>query len=325
VREIGGFFELELAKKQEFHKKALKLNTGRNALEYILKANDYQKIYLPYYVCNTVMEPVEKLGVSFECYHIDKNLFPQLDLSKLGQNEVLLYVNYFGICSEQARELVQQKKQLGFNLCLDYTQAFFAEQFPGVDTFYSARKFFGVPEGGYLYTNTFLAKVPERERGSDKFAHLIGRIESGAQTVYADFRKSAASLRNQPIRQMSKISERILASIDYEQVRKIRRDNFNYIHENLKEKNTLTIDLSEVEVPMVYPLLFPEAHLLRDYLISKQIYVAQYWPEVLLKPGINALEHELAQNLAAIPIDQRYNRQDMAYISTCIAEFLANQ
>ena len=321
MREIGGFIELQFAKKKEYHKEALKLNTGRNALEYILEANNYQKIYLPYYVCNSVLEPVDKLGISFEYYHIDEHFIPQLDLSKIGKNEVLLYVNYFGICSKQARELVCQQKQLGFNLCLDNTQAFFAEQFPGVDTFYSARKFFGVPDGGYLYTNTFLAKELEQECVSDRFAYLIERIESGAQAAYADFRKSALLHRNLPIRQMSKISETILASIDYKQATEIRRDNFSFIHENLKEKNILSIDPSEVEAPMVYPFLFPDAHLLRAYLISKQIYVAQYWPEVLLKPGINEPEYELAYNLVSIPIDQRYDRKDMTYICTCIAGF----
>lgn len=114
-----------------------------------------------------------------------------------------------------------------------------------------------------------------------------------------------------------------MASIDYEQVKKIRQDNFTYIHKNLKEKNTLVIDHSEVEAPLVYPLLFPDAHLLRTYLNSKQIYVAQYWPEVLLRSGISALEYDLANDLVAIPINQRYTRQDMAYICTCIADFLS--
>lgn len=79
MKEIGGFMELEFAKKKEFHDKALKLNTGRNALEYVLEANNYGKIYLPYYVSESVLEPVEKMGVSFEYYHIDGHFFPQFD------------------------------------------------------------------------------------------------------------------------------------------------------------------------------------------------------------------------------------------------------
>lgn len=45
--EIGGYFELELKKGTDYHSKALKLNTGRNAFEYILKVKGYKRhIYL---------------------------------------------------------------------------------------------------------------------------------------------------------------------------------------------------------------------------------------------------------------------------------------
>lgn len=43
MKEIGGFFELELPQKEEYHSKAIRLNTGRNCLEYILKSNNYKK------------------------------------------------------------------------------------------------------------------------------------------------------------------------------------------------------------------------------------------------------------------------------------------
>ena len=41
MKSIGGYLELELKKNEEYHKEALRLNSGRNALEYILKSNTY--------------------------------------------------------------------------------------------------------------------------------------------------------------------------------------------------------------------------------------------------------------------------------------------
>ena len=41
--DIGGYFGLELLDNGEFHKNAIRLNTGRNALEYILQSNRYKK------------------------------------------------------------------------------------------------------------------------------------------------------------------------------------------------------------------------------------------------------------------------------------------
>ena len=56
MKEIGGYFELELNKNREYHKNALKLNSGRNALIFILMNLKPRKIYLPYYICDSVLE-----------------------------------------------------------------------------------------------------------------------------------------------------------------------------------------------------------------------------------------------------------------------------
>ena len=95
---IGGYFELELPKGEEYHKNALRLNTGRNAFEYILRAKQYKKVYLPYYTCEVMLEPIEKLELEVEFYHIDENLLPQFDYSKVKATEVFVYTNYFGVC-----------------------------------------------------------------------------------------------------------------------------------------------------------------------------------------------------------------------------------
>ena len=65
MKAIGGYFELELQKNEEYHKDALSLNTGRNALEYILKANAYKKIYIPYFTCDVLLQPILKLKLKY--------------------------------------------------------------------------------------------------------------------------------------------------------------------------------------------------------------------------------------------------------------------
>lgn len=69
MKPIGGFFELELSfKGTGIHQHSILLNTGRNALEYILKAKRYQKLYLPYYTCDVLLEPLQRLKVEYEFY-----------------------------------------------------------------------------------------------------------------------------------------------------------------------------------------------------------------------------------------------------------------
>ncbi|MFN5704969.1 MAG: hypothetical protein ACK45U_03865, partial [bacterium] len=81
MNEIGGYFELELNRKSEYHPEAIKLNTGRNALEYILRVRNYKKVYLPLYTCDAVLQPLKKLKIEFEFYNIDLQLNPVFDFS----------------------------------------------------------------------------------------------------------------------------------------------------------------------------------------------------------------------------------------------------
>ena len=69
---IGGYFELELPYCFEYHKNAIPLNSGRFCFEYLLRCRKYKKVYIPYYTCDSVIEPVIKLGIDYEFYHIDK-------------------------------------------------------------------------------------------------------------------------------------------------------------------------------------------------------------------------------------------------------------
>ena len=71
-KAIGGYFELELPLYPELHAEAIALNSGRFSFEYLLRCRKYKKVYIPYYTSDSVIEPVIKLGIDYEFYHIDK-------------------------------------------------------------------------------------------------------------------------------------------------------------------------------------------------------------------------------------------------------------
>ena len=59
MKLIGGFLELELSQKSKvYHKKAISLSTGRSCLNYILQTINPSKIYIPYYICEVVIETI---------------------------------------------------------------------------------------------------------------------------------------------------------------------------------------------------------------------------------------------------------------------------
>ena len=79
--EIGGYFGLELRKNDFFlHSDGILLNSGKNALRYIVESiNDISHIWIPYYTCDVIIEPLMKLNVKYEYYHINSLLDPVFD------------------------------------------------------------------------------------------------------------------------------------------------------------------------------------------------------------------------------------------------------
>ena len=303
---IGGYFSLELPHHGEYHKDAFRLNTGRNCLEYILRVRGYKKVYVPYYTCEAVMEPISKLEISFEYYHIDIH-FEIRDSFTLKDGEALLYTNYFGLKQRYVEQLVEK---VGSRLIVDNTQAFYAKPHAGIDTFYTCRKFFGVPDGAYLYCDKELAEEFEQDYSYDRLAHLVKRIDLSAEDGFKDFRLAEDSLDNQPIRKMSKLTQRMMQSIDYNAVALKRRANYEILHKTLGRDNNLMLPLGVDAVPMVYPYLAPIKGL-REKLIENKIFIAMYWPNVLDWTIKYDIEYLMACQVLPLPIDQRYKEEDL--------------
>lgn len=314
MKEIGGYFELELSKFNNMpHRDGILLNSCRNALEFVLRSiSQMAKLYIPYFTCDTILEPINKLNINYEFYHINSDLEIKDDIV-LDEDEYIIYTNYFGIKDLYVDFL---DKKYGDKLIVDNAQALYCRATS--KSVYSPRKFVGVADGGIVkmdeLDNVLLSKL-ECDISYDRMSHLLKRHELGASAGYVDFRQNSEKLKNQPIRLMSNLTKNILSSIDFEFVRMRRRENFAFLHSVLKNKNKLNIgDLASFECPMVYPYYTDDVSL-RQNLIDNKIFVATYWPNVLdwclEQKGI---EYDLAKQIIPLPIDQRIELRDLNYI-----------
>lgn len=305
MREIGGFFELELGNGgTEYHRDLLALNSARNAFEYILRVRKYKKVFIPDYCCAALLEPLKKLGIPYEHYAIDYNL--EFEDMHVGQDEAILCINYFGIKEAYIKKLTTKYQ----NIIVDNVQAFFSSPLPGVDTFYSCRKFFGVPDGAYLAIDQRLNVEFDHDNSSQRYQHLVGRIDQSAQENYNLYVAAEHSIANEEIKYMSHSTKRMLSNIDYEYVQQRRTDNYSFLHNKLGKANRLT--LPGAGAYMFYPLLASKE--LKQMLIKNKVYVATYWPNVLEHSDKGSTAYDLAENLISLPIDQRYDREDMIRI-----------
>lgn len=315
---IGGYFEMELPDYGGFlHDDGVLLNSGRNALEYVLRSlPDINHLWIPYYTCDVILEPIKKLDISFSFYRIDKRLEIQ-DTIDLQAEDYLLYTNYFGVKDRYIQKLAGH---YGTRLIVDNAQALYAVPVPGTSTIYSPRKFVGIPDGGVAYCD-FGIDVNQFEQDSsyDRCSHLLKRIDLGSAAGYQDFRENSGLLVNQPIRKMSRLTERMLRSVDFDVVKRKRTINFRILNERLQKENELSFLNDSFECPMVYPFL-GEEHSLKERLIKNGIFIATYWPNVSKWDDQSSLEGRLAHDLVCLPVDQRYNDSEMERIVDLIKQ-----
>lgn len=309
MNEIGGYFELELRKGEHYHKNALRLNTARNAFEYVLRVRKYSKVYIPYYTCEVMVQPLLKIGIKSEFYQINEKLEP-IDLPQLKSGEAFLYTNYYGLKQSYVKRLAKIYKH---QLIVDNAQGFYTSAIKGIDTFYSARKFFGVSDGAYLYTDCLLDENIEQDKSYYRMKHLIQRIDEGAESAYYLFKKNDDILDNQPIKRMSKLTEKILQGVDFDFIKYQRRENYKFLDNNLFSKNALHLEFPNDAVPMIYPYMTDDLNL-KKRLISNKIFVATYWPNVFKWTDRKTFDYKLAEQIIAIPIDQRYSFENLEYI-----------
>lgn len=321
IKAIGGYFELADYEEENHpfpHQDGLMLNTGRNALEYILRNIDNIKgIHLPYFTCEVVLEPLKKLHIPYRHYHINSR-FEIADEINLKEGEYIIANNYFGIKDAYIHGL---SEKFGEQLIVDCAQALFAKPITGIKTFYSTRKFVGVADGGIVYPGHLkesIVKVNEVECTIEHDKHLYLRKQFGAEVGFAEYQKNETKLDNQPIRWMSDTTKRILNHIDYLKIIFKRRANFSYLHEALKDKNFLELpEIDSFVCPMVYPFITRINRSLRQELIDNKVFVAKYWPNVH-QLSTYETEFDLANHMVSIPCDQRYDYEDMKRIISII-------
>lgn len=308
MREIGGYFALEELIGKEYHENCICVNSGRNALLYILKSMKVKRLYLPFFLCDSVKDMCKKYKYKTQYYAIDNNLYPIIDWN-LGDDEYLYIVNYYGQLTEEKIILLKDKFN---NVILDNTQAFFQKPIGEIPTIYSCRKFFGVPDGAYLYTDVRIREALPHDVSRIRMKHLLGRYEETAQGFYSDFKENEDSFEQEPLKYMSALTHNFLKGIDYASVRKKREENFLELDSALGDSNKLLWIMPEG--PFAYPYYTDDGIRIRRILQEKKIYIPTLWPNVLEDMPEDSFEYQCSANILPLPCDQRYSNKDMEYI-----------
>jgi len=303
--EIGGYIELERFHGSIYHDGAIALNCGRGCLAYLIAARQIEKMLVPSFLCDSVTSLCLREGVSLREYSVGEDLQPVWNF-EVAEGEYLLLVDYYGQLTNESR---MHAGEISFGrLIVDETQNYFALPQEGVDTLYTCRKYFGVPDGGFLYTDALRIEGLARGESRERVGYLIGRLERSAEEFYADAAANNESFADEPALIMSRFTENMLRAIDYERVIASRNANYEQLEAEFGKVNQL--DLSKPVGPFAYPLLLEDGMRLKRELAQEGIFVPTLWPNVA-EQAEDDLARRYARDILPLPVDQRYGPAEM--------------
>lgn len=323
------------------------LSTGRSAIRTViqtmeLKIPTVRKVaVLPSFTCETVIEPFPKAGYDVYYYPVDDKLFASSDVilsvAKEKDASIVLFHRYFGFntLDGQVDEMCDTLRKWGKFTIEDCTQCLYSDISRSDADFYigSIRKWTGTPDGGFAVSRCgiFDYKPQQYDRTLEsakvkasytKYRYLFEHVGDKSEML-SMYRHAEDILDKQAeLFRISDTSSKVQGSLDIELLKRKRRENFKILQESLHEVvRPLFFLNSGGEVPLYFPIFVEDRDSLQQYLIKNDIYAPVVWPKSEIQPiGCNGAENAY-NHLLCIPIDQRYDADDMNRIIEVINKY----
>lgn len=320
------------------------LSTGRSAIKFVIKTieermpNLKKVAVLPSFTCDTVFEPFLKAGYEVFYYPIEKNLTTTseaiLNTVKEHDASIVLFHRYFGFdtLDEKVDSLCDNLRALRKYSIEDCTQCLYS----GISranadfTVGSIRKWTGTPDGGFAVCRDGMLnnkpKLSDKDLEQAKvracFAKYRYLFEHAGEKIemLAMYREAEDILDNQSeFYSISDTSATVQANLDKEELISKRRENFEILKKSLSDPIHSAFSLTQDnEVPLYFPILVDDRTSLQKHLVANSIYAPVVWPKDEHQPLQCDGAENAYQHLLCIPIDQRYDSDDMNRIISVI-------
>lgn len=301
-------------------------SSGRSALmailNYIVKIQKKTaKIYLPYYLCPSVVHACRDSGIYTEFYELDEFFqFPLSYLDKMEQNTILLTVNYFGFVDDS--KIVEEVKERRSDIVTisDRVQDFYSLAKSSADfAFTSLRKFFPIPEGGIVHAkNISWDGVHDYPRGQFSIYKIIGSLLKNSDIADKDylyfFSQGEQVLdASKTIERASEISHYLFDNLDFIEAQNKRKQNYDFIYE---EGDKLGIKFlfayKQNIIPLAIPVIIEERDRTKKELMDLNIFLPIHW-EISEYNICSSISTYISKKEISLIIDQRYDLDDIRY------------
>jgi dTDP-4-amino-4,6-dideoxygalactose transaminase len=330
MREIGSEFWLEREPAAVSQRDGCYVLSGRTAIDLIIqdiaKRRTVRKVYMPAWGCDSMLAPYSHRDIYVDFYDVrfDGQLKCHTDFT--DSTDILYVTNYFGYENTLPIETIKEFKAKGAIILYDRTHSFLMENDPYLEladySFASIRKWMGVIGGAVvkgvkdcqLKSYTHLDYKEQAMRM--KKAFIEGDTSIDKQTflsLYGEFgHHLVEDYRNY---EMDDLSYALYKTEDFNAMRRKRRENAKYLHENLKGVRFMG-EFTDKAVPLFVPVFFEtteQRNAIRKKLIEAQIYCPIHWPKPAQIPTDFAVNRIYNTELSLI-CDQRYDINDMKRI-----------
>lgn len=322
------------------------LNGGKACLIVIsefLREQGIRRVLLPAYLCPTIVNTLERSGLTCGYYHVTPQLTIDLDdlARQAREYRAVYFINYFGFPrSSEELALLRELQKNGALLVEDNAQAGFCETFCGDFVFNSMRKLCAY-DGGYLETSFDVQPQLNRWGGQvnrrlplireyrSRLAAYLFRAD-GRQEELQDLYKRAEQYYDEDwVVEGDGDERRGIEHLDWPAIVQKRRKNYRYLLDlliTLPELTPLYPGLPEGAMPYGMPVTVPGAA--RDWLFEELgrsgIGLTIHWEAICRDPRLNrdTTAVRLASEMLTLVIDQRVTHKQLDYLALTLRRLI---
>ena len=311
--------------------------SGRFAIRDLIDFQNITKVLLPEYVCESIINCFDSVNII--TYKLDNNLNINIDdvLSKMTDDVTCIFIiHYFGAIhqDDKLQQISVCAKSKKIIIIEDTTHSIFSD--PNTIGDYcicSLRKWFPIPDGAVLYSNKIYS-LPKQKNEEIDISKVLSAmklkdyyIENGIDNkdLFRALIKEYENDLNQYTNsyKISRYSYSLLQVFDIIEIKTQRLNNYTHLKKYFLEKRIEPIvNIENGMYPFCFPIYVNKRNSLQRYLSENGIYCAVHWPSIKNNPSRNIISEKLAKHQLSLPIDQRYNIEDMEYILTKIDDHI---
>ncbi|MVX62347.1 DegT/DnrJ/EryC1/StrS aminotransferase family protein [Clostridium chromiireducens] len=320
--------------------KAVLLSGGQSAIAFILEninIKDDEYILSPSYLCPSILYNFKKTNIKYEFYKINKDLsidFADIEekVKKLKINTIF-FIDYFGFYhNEETIKYLKELQKQNITLIEDAVQMlwFDRKKFIGNYIFNSYRKFLPI-DGSIVLCN----KIKKYSFQKDNYYESVN-LARAKKTIFQNFnigyeeeflnlyeKAEEEYYKRNDIIGMDEESKKMLSKVDYKFILKKRKENYCYLYDRLIQNDKIRIiynkELIDDSSVLGLPILIETRDEIRSKLREFNIYCPVHWN--ILKEDWSdkyADSKYVSSRIMTLPIDQRYDFEDMDKMISCI-------